>query len=153
HATTTAVAASPTQSYTSSPFTSEFPPVPANDFVTLTATISSDITVNTGSVTFTVNGVNLTCGNGTTNPAPIRSDAAVCKTTYSTEGNQLIQATFHDSGTTFGDSHNNVLERVDNHATRTPTGPVNYQYCNPGKITIPGFAPASVAAAPASPYP
>jgi uncharacterized repeat protein (TIGR01451 family) len=158
HASTTTVAASPAQSYTSAPFSTKFPPVPANDFVTLTATIASDQTVNSGAVTFTDNGVNLTCGNGTLNPAPVFAGVAVCKTTFSAEGNHIVQATFHDGGNTFGDSHNTTLERVDNHSTRSPAANSivasdTYTYCNPGKITIPAFAPGNVAAAEAGPYP
>jgi hypothetical protein len=158
HATTTAVVASPTQSYTTAPFTSKFPPVPANDFVMLTASVGSDQTVNAGSVTFTENGTNLTCAFGTSNPAGVSGGTAVCKTTFTTEGNHNIRATFHDAGGTFGDSHGNTLERADSHSTRNPaantvSATTTYNYCNPGKITIPALAPSNVAAAPAGPYP
>src|SRR4029077_1701008 len=98
HSTTTTLSDSPATSYTTSPFTTKFPPAPSNDFVTLTATIGSDQSVSAGSVTFTENGSNLACGFGTLNPATVSGGTAVCKTTFATEGNHTIRAQFHDAG-------------------------------------------------------
>ncbi len=157
HSTNTALNASPAASYTSAPFSTKFPPVPANDYVTLTATVTSDQAVNQGTVTFTENGNNLVCGfGGSANGSIVVGGTAICRTTFTTEGNHTIRAQYHDGSLTgFGDSNGTTLERTDSHSTRSPlattvSATTTYSYCNPAQIHIPGF---TAAAAPGNPYP
>jgi len=81
--------------------------------VTFTATVTSTQTVNTGTVSFTENGVLL--GSGTVNRQR-RSD--VCHQPLP-EGDHTITALYHDASNTFNDNFGTVTMRVDAN-TATP---------------------------------
>ncbi|HEY2858562.1 MAG TPA: Ig-like domain repeat protein [Terracidiphilus sp.] len=129
HATTTAV--------TSSSNPASFTPVShaGTATVNLTATVSSDQTVNAGTVTFV---------DGTTSlgSAAVSNGVATLSNVHLTEGTHQIIATYGgtNSGTVFGISTVKFDQRVD--ATTTPTsgsGAGPYVYCNTGAITAPGL--------------
>jgi hypothetical protein len=85
--------------------------------------------VNQGTVTFTDKGNNLSCTGG--NPATVSNGSATCITSFSTEGNHPLTATYN-GGASFGTSSGNLNLFVDHPTTNPSPG----EYCNTGTITI-----------------
>ncbi|MGA2601006.1 MAG: Ig-like domain repeat protein, partial [Bryobacteraceae bacterium] len=142
-ATSTSVTSSLNPSYTTSP----------NNSVTFTATVTdtahSGTIVGAGTVTFADGGTNLTCTGG--NPATVSAGTATCATSFTTEGNHSISASY--SGTTnFAESNATPLTQiVYNHTTVSLNSGV-YSYCNAGPFDIPAGGP-NHNAGPSGPYP
>lgn len=115
--TTTTVSTSLNPSYTSSP----------NNSTTLVATVTSGAT---GTVAFTANGSTITgCG-----AQPLSGGVATCTTSFSSEGNHAIAATYSGSGTYATSSSSSLNEIVENHTVNT-TGNT---YCNQGVLSTVG---------------
>ena len=111
--------------------------------VTFTATVSSTSTVNEGTVTFTDSLSILTCSGG--NTVAVSGGQAQCVTSFSTEGTDVITATYNGTVNFLG-SNMSVTQVVNNHTVQT----VN-QWCNPGAVTGGIVIPATAGAA--TPYP
>jgi len=128
-ATTTSVSSNNNPSFTAAP----------NNSVTFTATVTSNSTVNEGTVTFKDGANSLVCSGG--NPVAVSNGSATCTTTFTVEGSHAISANY--SGTVnFVASSGNLTQVANNHTVQTGN-----QFCNPGAITIPGTAGAAL------PYP
>lgn len=131
-----------TVSGTPNPVSFTAPATSAN--VTITAVVSSELTVNEGAVTFT---------DGTTalGSSPVTNGVAVLLASFG-EGTHQILATYKDSGTQFTGSQSSFDLRV-NAATTNPSfglGSGPYTYCNSSPITVPA---SGSSLGPASPYP
>ncbi|UWZ86119.1 beta strand repeat-containing protein [Occallatibacter riparius] len=114
--------------------------------ITLTATVTSDQTVNAGSVTFVDGSTSL-------GSATVVNGVATLSNAQLNEGTHEITATYGgtNTGTEFGVSTYKYVERVN--ANTVPTsgsGAGPYVYCNPGAITAPGL---NADAGAAYPYP
>jgi subtilisin-like proprotein convertase family protein len=113
-----------------------------NQPVTFTATVkkTSDSTnVTEGTVTFTENGVNLSCTEGA-QPRPVNvSGQATCTVAANgfTEGNHNITATYNGT-VNFATSNASLTQVVDN-----PTTVNGNEFCNTGAITIPTSLPVT----------
>ena len=132
------IVAAPTTTSVSSNNNPSFTSAPGNS-VAFTATVTSNTTVNEGTVTFSDTTNNFTCSGG--NTVPVSNGQAACTTTFTTEGANNITAAYNGT-VNFQPSSGNFTQYVNNHTVVTGN-----QFCNPGAITIPGTAGA------ASPYP
>ena len=132
------IVASPTTTSVSSNNNPSFTTAPGNS-VTFTATVTSNSTVNEGTVTFSDPANDFTCSGG--NTVPVSNGQASCTTSFTTEGGRVITAAY--SGTVnFQGSSGMISQFVNNHTVITGN-----QFCNQGPITIPSTAGA------ATPYP
>jgi subtilisin-like proprotein convertase family protein len=116
-ATTTTVSSNNNPSFTTAP----------NNAVTLTANVTSTSTVNEGTVSFTDNAVAI---SGCTAVAVV-SGSAQCNTSFSTEGNHPIVASYNGTAN-FNTSNGSLTQVVDNHTVINPGN----EFCNTGTITI-----------------
>jgi len=115
-----------------------FTAAPGNS-VTFTATVTSNTTVNEGTVTFSDPANDFTCSGG--NTVPVSNGTATCTTSFSTEGSRNVTAAYNGT-VNFQASSGFVTQTVNNHTVVTGN-----QFCNPGAITVPSTAGA------ATPYP
>ncbi len=131
HGTTTTVSGSPNPATTGT----------SPQIVTITASVTSDVTVTAGTVTFTD-------GTTTLGSTSVSNNTASITTSTLTEGTHHIVASYGgtSSGTIFGVSSNNYNQRIDH--TTAPSG--TYTYCNGGALTIPG---GTESLGPDGPYP
>jgi hypothetical protein len=132
------IVAAPTTTSVSSNNNPSFTTAPGNS-VTFTATVTSNTTVNEGTVTFSDPANDFTCSGG--NTVPVSNGQATCTTLFGTEGSRNVTATY--SGTVnFQTSSGVITQTVNNHTVVTGN-----QFCNQGAISIPNTAGA------ATPYP
>lgn len=132
------IVAAPTTTSVSSNNNPSFTTPPGNS-VTFTATVTSNTTVNEGTVTFSDPANDFTCSGG--NTVAVSNGQATCTTSFSTEGSRVITAAY--SGTVnFQTSSGFMTQTVNNHTVVNGN-----QFCNQGPITVPGTAGA------ATPYP
>ena len=132
------VVAAPTTTSVSSNNNPSFTTAPGNS-VTFTATVTSNTTVNEGTITFSDTANDFTCSGG--NTVAVSNGQATCTTSFSTEVSENITATY--SGTVnFQTSNGFITQTVNNHTVVT-----GHQFCNQGPITVPSTAGA------ATPYP
>jgi hypothetical protein len=127
--TTTSVSSSNNPSFTTAP----------NNSVTFTATVTSNTTVNEGTVTFSDPANDFTCSGG--NTVAVSNGAAACTTSYSTEGSRVVTANYNGT-VNFQTSSGFLTQEVDNHTTQNGN-----QFCNPSGPTL------STNSGPATPYP
>jgi hypothetical protein len=132
------IVASPTTTSVSSNNNPSFT-APPGDSVTFTATVTSNTTVNEGTVTFSDPANDFTCSGG--NTAPVVNGQASCTTSFSTEVSENITATYNGT-VNFQTSNGFVTQTVNNHTIVTGN-----QFCNQGAIAVPSTAGA------ATPYP
>ncbi len=132
------IVASPTTTSMSSNNNPSFTSAPGNS-VTFTATVTSNTTVNEGTVTFSDPANNFTCSGG--NTVPVSNGTASCTTSFGTEGFDIITAAYNGT-VNFQAGSGNFVQFVSNHTVVTGN-----QYCNPGAVTIPNTN------GPATPYP
>jgi hypothetical protein len=119
--TTTVVSSNNNPSFSSAP----------NDSVTLTATVSSSSAVNAGSVQFSDGGVNIG------SPVAVNSSGvATLTTTFATEGQHAVKASYSDSTSAFGPSNGTLTQNVDNHTTASGSG-ATMTFTDPGPLTVP----------------
>jgi Big-like domain-containing protein/dockerin type I repeat protein len=120
--------------------------------VTFTATVTSNTSVNEGTVTFTENGTPLV-GAPNSGVASVSAGVASISTSSLPEGDHKITATYHDASATFNDSIGTENMRVDA-ATPTPTlSGTTWTYCNTAGITIPAGTVFTNDVGPAAPNP
>jgi hypothetical protein len=132
------VVATPTTTSVSSSNNPSFTTAPGNS-VTFTATVTSNSTVNEGTVTFSDPAGDFTCSGG--NTVAVSNGTATCTTSFTTEGSRNITAGY--SGTiNFQTSSGFVTQGVNNHTVQNGN-----QFCNQGPIAVPSTAGA------ATPYP
>jgi hypothetical protein len=86
------IVATPTTTSVSSNNNPSFTTAPGNS-VTFTATVTSNSTVNEGTVTFSDPANNFTCSGG--NTVPVSNGQAACTTSFTTEGSQNITGTYN----------------------------------------------------------
>jgi hypothetical protein len=127
--TTTSVSSNNNPSYTAAPGNS----------VTFTATVTSNTTVNEGTVTFSDPANDFTCSGG--NTVPVSNGQAACTTSFTTEGARNVTANYNGT-VNFQTSNGFITQTVNNHTVVSGN-----QFCNQGAITIPSTAGA------ATPYP
>jgi hypothetical protein len=132
------IVAAPTTTSESSNNNPSFTTAPGNS-VTFTATVTSNTTVNEGTVTFSDPANDFTCSGG--NTVPVSNGQASCTASFSTEGSRNVTANYNGTGN-FQTSGGFITQTVNNHTVQTGN-----QFCNPGAITIPSAAGA------ATPYP
>jgi len=132
------IVASPTTTSVSSNNNPSFTTAPGNS-VTFTATVTSNTTVNEGTVTFSDAAKDFTCSGG--NTVPVSNGQASCTTSFSTEVSENITATYNGT-VNFQTSNGFVTQTVNNHTIVTGN-----QFCNQGAIAVPSTAGA------ATPYP
>jgi Divergent InlB B-repeat domain/Abnormal spindle-like microcephaly-assoc'd, ASPM-SPD-2-Hydin len=132
------IVASPTTTSVSSSNNPSFTTPPANS-VTFTATVTSNTTVNEGTVTFSDPANDFTCSGG--NTVPVSNGQAACTTSFSTEGARNITAAYNGT-VNFQAGSGFITQTVNNHTVITGN-----QFCNQGAITVPSTAGAS------TPYP
>jgi hypothetical protein len=132
------IVASPTTTSVSSNNNPSFTAAPGNS-VTFTATVTSNTTVNEGTVTFSDPANDFTCSGG--NTVPVSNGQASCTTSFTTEGSRNITANYNGT-VNFQTSSGFITQTVNNHTVVTGN-----QFCNTGAITIPSTAGA------ATPYP
>jgi hypothetical protein len=132
------IVASPTATSVSSNNNPSFTTPPGNS-VTFTATVTSNTTVNEGTVTFSDPANDFTCSGG--NTVPISNGQASCTTSFSTEGSRVISASYNGT-VNFQGSSGMITQTVSNHTVVNGN-----QFCNQGPITVPSTAGA------ATPYP
>jgi hypothetical protein len=130
--------AAPTTTSVSSNNNPSFTAAPGNS-VTFTATVTSNTTVNEGTVTFSDPANDFTCSGG--NTVPVSNGQASCTTSFSTEGSRNVTAAYNGT-VNFQASSGFITQTVNNHTVVTGN-----QFCNQGAITIPSTAGA------ATPYP
>ncbi|MGA7220084.1 MAG: choice-of-anchor D domain-containing protein [Candidatus Sulfotelmatobacter sp.] len=135
---TAVIVASPTTTVVSSNNDPSFTTAPGNS-VTFTATVTSNSTVNEGTVTFSDPANDFTCSGG--NTVPVSNGQATCTTSFSTEVSENITA-FYNGTVNFQTSSGFITQTVNNHTVVTGN-----QFCNQGPITVPSTAGA------ATPYP
>jgi hypothetical protein len=135
---TVIVVAAPTSTSVSSNNNPSFTMAPGNS-VTFTATVTSNTTVNAGTVTFSDPANNFTCSGG--NTVPVSNGQATCTTSFTTEGSNVITAAYNGT-VNFQGSSGMLTQVVNNHTVVTGN-----QFCNQGSITVPSTAGA------ATPYP
>jgi hypothetical protein len=120
--------------------------------VTFTASVTSNTSVNEGTVTFTENGTPLV-GAPNSGVASVSGGVASISTSSLPEGDHTISATYHDASATFNDSVGTETMRVDA-ATPTPTlSGSTWTYCNTAGITIPAGTVFTNDVGPAAPNP
>jgi hypothetical protein len=112
---------------------------PPGNSVTFTATVTSNTTVNEGTVTFSDPANDFTCSGG--NTVAVSNGQATCTTSFTTEGARNITAAYNGT-VNFQASSGFITQSVNNHTVITGN-----QFCNQGAITIPSTAGA------ATPYP
>jgi len=132
------IAAAPTTTSVSSNNNPSFTTAPGNS-ATFTATVTSNTTVNEGTVTFSDAANDFTCSGG--NTVPVSNGQATCTTSFTTEGSRVVTAAYN--GTVNFQPGSGMLSQVVNNHT-VVTGD---QFCNQGAITVPSTAGA------ATPYP
>jgi hypothetical protein len=132
------IVASPTTTSVSSNNNPSFTTAPGNS-VTFSATVSSNSTVNEGTVTFSDPANDFTCSGG--NTVPVSNGEAACTTSFSTEGSRNVTGTYNGT-VNFQGSSGFITQTVNNHTVVNGD-----QFCNQGSITIPSTAGA------ATPYP
>jgi predicted outer membrane repeat protein len=132
------IVAAPTTTSVSSNNNPSFTSAPGNS-VTFTATVTSNSTVNEGTVTFSDPANDFTCSGG--NTVPVSNGQAQCTTSFTVEGAHPITAAYNGT-VNFTPSSGNFTQTVNNHTVVTGN-----QFCNQGPITIPNTAGA------ATPYP
>jgi len=132
------IVASPTTTSVSSNNNPSFTTAPGNS-VTFTATVTSNTTVNEGTVTFSDAANDFTCSGG--NTVAVSNGTASCTTSFSTEVSENITATYNGT-VNFQTSNGFVTQTVNNHTIVTGN-----QFCNQGAIAVPSTAGA------ATPYP
>jgi hypothetical protein len=132
------IVAAPTTTSVSSNNNPSFTSAPGNS-VTFTATVTSNSTVNEGTVTFSDPANDFTCSGG--NTVPVSNGQATCTTSFSTEGSRNVTATYNGT-VNFQTSNGFITQTVNNHTVVTGN-----QFCNQGAITVPSTAGA------ATPYP
>jgi hypothetical protein len=132
------IVAAPTSTSVSSNNNPSFTTAPGNS-VTFTATVTSNTTVNEGTVTFSDPANDFTCSGG--NTVPISNGQASCTTSFTTEGSRIITAAYNGT-VNFQGGSGMITQGVNNHTVVTGN-----QFCNPGAITVPSTAGA------ATPYP
>ena len=132
------IVAAPTTTSVSSNNDPSFTAPPGNS-VTFTATVTSNTTVNEGTVTFSDQANDFTCSGG--NTVPVSNGQAACTTSFSTEVSENITATYNGT-VNFQTGSGFITQTVNNHTVVTGN-----QFCNQGAITIPSTAGA------ATPYP
>ncbi len=132
------IVASPTTTSVSSNNNPSFTQAPGNS-VTFTATVTSNTTVNEGTVTFSDTANDFTCSGG--NTVPVSNGQASCTTSFTTEGARNVTAAYNGT-VNFQTSSGFITQTVNNH-----TVVLGNQFCNQGAITIPSTAGA------ATPYP
>jgi len=132
------IVASPTTTSVSSNNNPSFTAPPGNS-VTFTATVTSNTTVNEGTVTFSDSANDFTCSGG--NTVPVSNGQASCTTSFSTEGSRIVTAAYNGT-VNFQASSGFITQTVNNHTVVTGN-----QFCNTGAITVPSTAGA------ATPYP
>ncbi len=118
--TTTVISSSPNPSFSMAPGNS----------VTFTATVTSNSTVNEGTVTFSDPANNFTCSGG--NTVPVSNGQAACTTSFTAEGANTITATYSGFTDTYLPSSGSLDQEVDNHTVVTGN-----QYCNQGAVSVP----------------
>jgi hypothetical protein len=132
------IVAAPTTTSVSSNNNPSFTTAPGNS-VTFTATVTSNTTVNEGTVTFSDPANDFTCSGG--NTVPVSNGQAACTTSFTTEGSRVITAAYNGT-VNFQGSSGMLTQVANNHTVVTGN-----QFCNQGAITIPSTAGA------ATPYP
>ena len=132
------IVAAPTATSVSSNNNPSFTAAPGNS-VTFTATVTSNTTVNEGTVTFSDTANDFTCSGG--NTVPVSNGTASCTTSFSTEVSENVTAAFNGT-VNFQASSGFITQTVNNHTVVTGN-----QFCNPGAIAVPSTAGA------ATPYP
>jgi len=132
------IVAAPTTTSVSSNNNPSFTAAPGNS-VTFTATVTSNTTVNEGTVTFSDLANDFTCSGG--NTVPVSNGQASCTTSFTTEGARNVTASYNGT-VNFQASSGFITQTVNNHTVVTGN-----QFCNTGAITIPSTAGA------ATPYP
>jgi uncharacterized repeat protein (TIGR01451 family) len=132
------IVASPTSTSVSSNNNPSFTAPPGNS-VTFTATVTSNTTVNEGTVTFSDPANDFTCSGG--NTVPVSNGTATCTTSFTTEGSRVVTAAYNGT-VNFQFSSGMITQGVNNHTVVTGN-----QFCNTGAITVPSTAGA------ATPYP
>jgi hypothetical protein len=132
------IVAAPTTTSVSSNINPSFTAAPGNS-VTFTATVTSNTTVNEGTVTFSDPANDFTCSGG--NTVPVSNGQASCTTSFTTEGSRNVTAAYNGT-VNFQASSGFITQTVNNHTVVTGN-----QFCNTGAITIPSTAGA------ATPYP
>ncbi|HEY6768254.1 MAG TPA: choice-of-anchor D domain-containing protein [Candidatus Sulfotelmatobacter sp.] len=132
------IVAAPTTTSVSSNNNPSFTTPPGNS-VTFTATVTSNTTVNEGTVTFSDPANDFTCSGG--NTVPVSNGQAACTTSFTTEGARNITAAYNGT-VNFQASSGFITQTVNNHTVVTGN-----QFCNQGPITVPSTAGA------ATPYP
>ena len=128
--TTTTATAATTTTVTSAPATQAY----VGDLVTLTASVTSSATVNSGSILFKDNGVGIGANVGVNT-----SGQATITTAGLAQGTHLITAQYNGA-TGFGASSGTTTLTIDNHTTQS----AGNTFANSGAITINDAAPASV---------
>ncbi len=132
------IVAAPTTTSVSSNNNPSFTTAPGNS-VTFTATVTSNTTVNEGTVTFSDPANDFTCSGG--NTVPVSNGQASCTTSFTAEGSRVVTAAYNGT-VNFQGSSGMITQTVNNHTVVTGN-----QFCNTGAITIPSTAGA------ATPYP
>jgi hypothetical protein len=132
------ITASPTTTTVSSTNNPSFTAPPGN-LVTFTATVTSNSTVNEGTVTFSDPANDFTCSGG--NTVAVSNGQASCATSFTSEGARNVTANYNGT-VNFQTSNGFITQTVNNHTVVSGN-----QFCNPGAITIPSTAGA------ATPYP
>jgi hypothetical protein len=132
------IVAAPTTTSVSSNNNPSFTAPPSNS-VTFTATVTSNTTVNEGTVTFSDPANDFTCSGG--NTVPVSNGQASCTTSFTTEGSRNITANYNGT-VNFQTSSGFITQTVNNHTVVNGN-----QFCNQGAITVPSASGA------ATPYP
>jgi hypothetical protein len=132
------IVAAPTTTSVSSNNNPSFTTAPGNS-VTFTATVTSNSTVNEGTVTFSDPANNFTCSGG--NTVAVSNGQAQCTTSFTAEGSDTITAAYNGT-VNFQTSNGFITQTVNNHTVVNGN-----EFCNQGAITIPSTSGA------ATPYP
>jgi hypothetical protein len=132
------IVAAPTSTSVSSNNNPSFTTAPGNS-VTFTATVTSNSTVNEGTVTFSDPANDFTCSGG--NTVAVSNGTAACTTSFTTEGSRVVTAAYNGT-VNFQASSGMLTQEVDNHTVQTGN-----QFCNPNGPTLSSSAGA------ATPYP
>lgn len=108
---TVVIVATPTSTSVSSNNNPSFTS-PPNNSVTFTATVTSDTTVNEGTVTFSDTANDFTCSGG--NTVPVSNGQAACTTSFTTEGSRSVTANYNGT-VNFQTSNGSITQTVNNH--------------------------------------
>jgi hypothetical protein len=98
-----------------------------NSSTTLTATVTGTPSPSGGTVTFKNAGTDIACSGGN---QTLSGGQATCVTTFTTQGDQALNAVYSGSGSFSGSTSSTLNQFVE-----TPT---TGAYCNAGGITLPG---------------